>query len=250
MTINADKILALKTDRTVYKDRDTVLKVFDRDYSKSDIIYEALNQSVVEEAGLNVPKVLEVIQPDGKWAIRSEFIKGKTMEQLMRENPDKTDEYLEQLLDIQLLIHSKESRLLTDMKDEMNRLVWRSSFDATTRYALHTRLSAMRNYNKICHGQFCPANIIIDESGKPYILDWAHASRGNASADAALTFILLTLQNNAELAKKYFVRFCEKSGIDQKYLKLWLPIVAAAQMEEETLTNRELLLQWIDFVNY
>jgi hypothetical protein len=33
--------------------------------------------------------VLEVMKLDGKWAIRSEYIPGKTLKQLMDENPDK-----------------------------------------------------------------------------------------------------------------------------------------------------------------
>lgn len=250
MSINADKILALKTDKTVYKDRDTVLKVFDRNYSKSDIIYEALNQSVVEEAGLSVPKVLEITQMDGKWSIRSEFIPGKTLERLMQENPEKQDEYLEQFVDIQQSIHEKETRLLSSMKDEMNRIILGSDLDATVRYELHTRLAGMSNLNKICHGEFYPTNIIIRDDGTPFILDWGHASKGNASADAAQTFLLLQKEGKAELAEKYLELFTEKSGIDPKYAQMWIPIVAASTAAEETAANRAFLMQWVDFLKY
>ena len=250
MSINADKILALKTDKTVYKDRDTVLKVFDQNYSKSDIIYEALNQSVVEEAGLNVPKVLEITQLDGKWSIRSEFIPGKTLERLMQENPEKYDDYLEQFVDIQQSIHQKETRLLSNMKDEMNRIILGSDMDATVRYELHTRLAAMSNLNKICHGEFYPTNIIIRDDGVPFILDWGHASKGNASADAAQTFLLLQKESKTEAADKYLKLFAEKSGIDLKYVHKWIPIVAASAAVEENRENREFLLQWVDFIKF
>ncbi len=250
MSINADKILALKTDKTVYKDRDTVLKVFDRNYSKSEIIYEALNQSVVEEAGLNVPKVLEITRLDGKWSIRSEFIPGKTLERLMQENPEKHDEYLEQFVDIQQSIHEKENRLLSSMKDEMNLAILGSAMDATVRYELHTRLAAMSNLNKICHGEFYPTNIIIRDDGTPFILDWRHASKGNASADAAQTFLLLQKEGKAATADQYLQLFSEKSGIDLAYVHRWIPIVAASQAAEENSANREFLLQWVDFLKY
>ena len=84
-----DKIIAVRTGKTIYKDEDRAVKVFDSDYSKSDILNEALNQARIEETGLNIPKILGVNMIDGKWAIVSEFIKGKTMAQLMAENPDK-----------------------------------------------------------------------------------------------------------------------------------------------------------------
>jgi hypothetical protein len=52
MSINADKIIAVRANKAVYRDGDTVLKVFNEDFSKSDILNEALNQSRIEEAGL------------------------------------------------------------------------------------------------------------------------------------------------------------------------------------------------------
>ena len=80
-----DKIIAVRTGKTVYRDGDNCVKVFDKDYSKSDVLNEALNQARVEETGLNIPKIKEVTMIDGKWAIVSEFIPGKTLARLMEE---------------------------------------------------------------------------------------------------------------------------------------------------------------------
>jgi|GEM_PF-5525917 len=44
-----DKVIAVRTSKTVYKDEDRAIKVFDADYKKSDILNEALNQARVEE---------------------------------------------------------------------------------------------------------------------------------------------------------------------------------------------------------
>jgi thiamine kinase-like enzyme len=67
----------------------------------------------------------------------------------------------------------------------MNRNISESSCDATTRYDLHTRLEAMPKGTKLCHGDFNPSNIIITKNDVPYIIDWSHATMGNASADVA-----------------------------------------------------------------
>ena len=182
-----DKIIAVRTGKTVYKDGGHVIKVFENGYSKADILNEALNQARIEETGLNIPKILGVTTEDGKWAIISEYISGKTLSQLMEESPDKADEYLERFVDIQAEIHSKKSPLLTKLKDKMNRKIDMADIDAATRYDLHTRLEGMPRHDKVCHGDFNPSNVIITDSGKPYIIDWAHATRGNASADAART---------------------------------------------------------------
>ena len=58
MSIQADRMIAVRTGKTVYRDGETVLKVFDSDYSKADILNEALNQARIEETGLNIPKIL------------------------------------------------------------------------------------------------------------------------------------------------------------------------------------------------
>ena len=245
-----DKIIAVRTGKTIYKDEDRAVKVFDSDYSKSDILNEALNQARIEETGLNIPKILGVNMIDGKWAIVSEFIKGKTMAQLMAENPDKFDEYLEQFVDIQMSIHEMKAPLLTKLKDKMNRKISQADIDATTRYELHTRLEGMPKHNKVCHGDFNPSNIIITDEGVPYILDWSHATQGNASADVARTYLLFWLDGNIEGAKKYMELFCKKSDTAKQYIEKWLPIVAASQSVKGNAKEREFLLSWVDVVDY
>ena len=245
-----DKIIAVRTGKTIYKDEDRAVKVFDSDYSKADILNEALNQARIEETGLNIPKILGVNMIDGKWAIVSEFIKGKTMAQLMAENPDKFDEYLEQFVDIQMGIHEMKAPLLTKLKDKMNRKISQADIDATTRYELHTRLEGMPKHNKVCHGDFNPSNIIINEEGVPYIIDWSHATQGNASADVARTYLLFWLKGDIEGAKKYLDLFCKKSDTAKQYIQKWLPIVAASQSVKGNEKEREFLLSWVNVVDY
>ena len=245
-----DKIIAVRNDKTVYRDGERVIKVFNEGYSKSDILNEALNQARIEETGLNIPKILEVTMVDGKWAIVSEFIKGKTLAQLMEENPDKKDEYIELLVDLQIEVHSKVSPLLNKLKDKMNRKISISELDATTRYDLHTRLEGMPKHNKVCHGDFNPSNIIITADGTPYVLDWAHVTQGNASADAARTYLLFCLNGEKEIGDKYLDLFCKKSDTAKQYVQKWMPIVAASQSVKGNEIEREFLLSWVDVVDY
>ena len=245
-----DKVIAVRTSKTVYKDEDRAIKVFDADYKKSDILNEALNQARVEETGLPIPKLLEVGVVDGKWAIVSEFIKGKTLARLMDENPDKIDEYMNLFVDIQLDIHSRKAPLLNKLKDKMNRKISETDLDATTRYELHTRLEGMPKHNKVCHGDFRPSNVIVGEDGVNYIIDWAHATQGNASADAARTYLVFYLKGEEELAEKYLDLFCQKSDTAKQYVQKWLPIVAASQSVKRNPEEKELLTRWLDVVDY
>ena len=245
-----NNIIATRKNKVIYRDGGKTIKVFDENYSKADILNEALNQARIEETGLNIPKLLGVNMIDGKWAIVNEYIEGKTLSSLMEENPEKKDEYIELLVDLQMLVHEKRSPLLTKLKDKMNRKISLSSLDATTRYELHTRLEGMPKHNKVCHGDFNPSNIIITDDGTAYILDWSHATQGNASADVARTYLLFCLNGDKDGAEKYLNLFCKKSDTAKQYVQKWMPIVAASQSVKGNEEEREFLLSWTDVVDY
>ena len=168
----------------------------------------------------------------------------------MEEDPDNKKKYLERLVDIQLEVQSKTCPLLNKLKDKMNRKISQSDLDATTRYDLHTRLEGMPKHNKVCHGDFNPSNIIITPDDKAYIIDWSHATQGNASADAARTYLLFWLNGDIDGAKEYLDLFCRKSNTAKQYVQKWMPIVAASQSVKGNAEEREFLLSWVDVVDY
>lgn len=245
-----DNVISVRLHKTIYRDGDKCIKVFDSDYSKADVLNEALNQARIEETGLNIPKILEVTRIDGKWAIVLEYIEGKTLAELMEEDSENTDKYLELLVDLQIEVQSKTCGQLQKLKDKMNRKISESSLDATTRYELHTRLEGMPKHKKVCHGDFNPSNIIITADGTPYIIDWNHATQGNASADIARTYLLFCLEGKTEVANKYLDLFCKKSDTAKQYVQKWMPIVAASQSVKGKSREREFLLRWVDVVDY
>lgn len=248
--MNFDRVIAVRNTKTIYRDGDRCIKVFNKEYSKQDVLNEALNQARVEETGLKIPKILEVLTIDGKWAIVSEFVKGKTLQRLMDENPDKKDEYLQMFVDLQLQMHAKTNPLLNKLKDKMQRKIESADLDANTRYDLCTRLESMPKHNKLCHGDYNPSNIIITDDGEAYILDWSHATQGNASADAARTYLLFWLQGDIEGAKKYLDLFCKMSNTPKQYVQKWMPIVAASQSVKGNQKEREFLLSWAQVVDF
>ena len=245
-----DRVLAVRNNKTIYRDGDDCVKVFGDDFAKDDVLAEALNQARVEHTGLNIPKIKAVTMIDGKWAIVSEYIKGKTLDRLMAENPDKKHEYMEMFVDLQIKVQSCTCPLLPKLKGKMSRKISQADLDATTRYDLHTRLEGMPKHNKLCHGDFNPGNIIITDDGTPYILDWSHATQGNASADVARTYLLFWLNGDIDGAEEYLDLFCAKSGTDKQYVQKWMPIVAASQSVKGNAKEREFLLGWANVVDY
>jgi len=250
MNMKLDQIIAERAHKVIYRDGDRCIKVFDKNFSKADVINEALNQARIESTGINCPGIQEITTIDGKWAIVYDFIEGKTLAQLMQEEPEKMDEYLELLVDLQIDMHKHKCPLLNKLKDKMNRKISEADLDATTRYDLHTRLEGMPKHHKVCHGDFNPSNIIISPDGTPFIIDWSHATQGNASADVARTYLLFWLYGEIETAKKYLELFCKKSDTAIQYVQKWMPIVAASQSVKGNAHEREFLLSWASVVDY
>ena len=251
MEYNLTQPIAERKTKTVYRDGNKTIKLFIENYSKAAILNEALIQARVEEkTDLNMSRLLEVTKIENRWALVTEFIEGTPLDVLMREHPERQEEYLNLFVNIQLEIMSKRVPTLNRLKDKYRRKLAEADIDDTTRYELLQRLEGTKNHDKLCHGDFNPSNVIINENGEYSIIDWAHATQGNASADVAKTFLLFSLNGQTELAERYLDLFTEKSGIERRVIQSWIPIVAAVQLKKGGAENREFLEKWIDVVDY
>lgn len=246
------QIIFSRADKEIFRDGDKLIKEFSANYSKAEILNEALNHARVEETGLNVPKLRAVQVVDGKWAIVLDHVEGKTLQGLMDENPEKEDEYLNFFVDLQRMVFSNKVPNLNKLKDKMQARISLTNpiLEATTRYDLHTRLDSMPKHTNLLHGDFNPTNIIITSDGTPYIIDWAHATQGNAAADAARTYLRFCLADDKETADLYLELYCKKSDTARQYVQKWLPIVAASQLVKNKPAEKELLMSWANVVDY
>lgn len=248
--LSKKNLVSSRTTAEVYKVDGKAIKVFNENHPVSEVLNEALNTARVQETGVNIPKILEVSKIDDKWAISTEFIEGKTLAQLMEENPKDWKKYIDQMVDLQIDINNRRCPLLNRLKEKMTRQIQElSELNDATRYELLTRLEGMPKHVKLCHGDFNPSNIIIGDDGTVYILDWVHATQGNASADVARTYLLLMLQSE-EKAEYYLDSFCKKTNTAKQYVQRWLPIVAAAQLTKKRPEEKELLMKWLDVAEY
>jgi thiamine kinase-like enzyme len=167
-----------------------------------------------------------------------------------KDNEQQQQQYLERFVDIQLDMHRHSATRLPLLIEKMERKIKASSLDATTRYEILGRLASMPKHTKLCHGDFNPSNIVITEKDEAYIIDWCHATQGNASADAAHTYMLFWLAGNVELAEDYLTLFCKKSDTAVQYVEKWLSIVAASQLSKAKPEDKGLLLSWANVVEY
>ncbi len=231
-----------------------ITKVFDHKfYDGSFAMKEAMYQQYAYESKISVPEVYEVFRVGDDWAFSSQEIKGKTLAQMMKEDPENKKKYVVELvkIHIQLLSRLSSNLMLPKLKDKLNAYISDSGLSSSTRYDLHVKLEKMPNHYKFCHGDFYPQNIIFDESGKYYILDWAHVTRGNASADAAMTYLLFLLDGDEKSASTYLKEFCKKTYTNANYVQQWISVCSAARLKAvQDEAQKKLLLDNIDVVEY
>lgn len=240
--------------KAVYKDGEQVKKVFDPKYLKSDVLYEALNTARVEDTGLDIPRILNVSVENGSWVITSELAKGITLTELIRQHPENLDAYVEAMVDYQIAFNKKTNPLLLKLKDKLARQIEETDMNSNIKYELSTRLEGLPKHNKLCHGDYCPDNILVETDTDNQItaitaVDWVHATQGNASADVANTYLMLKLVDE-NFAAKYITAFCKKTDTDKRYVNKWLPIVAAARLTKNKPAEKAMLEEMVDVCDY
>lgn len=249
MNLEEKTLIVKRHYKEVYECDDSIIKVFEKSHPKAAVFNEALNTVRVEESGLDIPKLKEVTQIDGKWSLVIEKKAGNTLEEMMKDRAN-LERYMEDFVDLQLTMHGKVVPSLGKLKDKLSKQInGLKDLDATQRYELLTRLESMPKHNKLCHGDFNPSNVIVAKNGKMSIIDWAHATQGNASADAAMTYLLFALKDQ-EAADIYLKIFCKKSDTAKQYVQQWLPIVAASQLDKDNELEKDFLMKWIDVMDY
>lgn len=246
---DSKQVVVERHNKVVHVDGGRIVKVFKAEKPASDVFNEALNLARVTEAGVRVPKVLEVSQvADGAWALSTEYVPGVTMRSLM--DAAEGDEYtklLEQFVDFQLEIQGTPApELLKDQKTKIANMVGKvKEIDPSVRYDLQMRADRMAPGRSICHGDFNPSNVIVAEDGTLYACDWTHVTRGLAEADAAMTYILFKMYHEAH-AEEYLDLFSKKADVPKQKIHYWVPVMAAAELSRNRKDSEEFLRGQVD----
>ncbi len=242
------KIIRERNNKVVYDCGDTVVKVFNGTKPAADIFNEVLNLARAEQAGIDVPELVEASKYEGSWAIATKKVAGKTMREIGDEDASKRGELTERFVDLQLDIHKHANPLIVHQKDKYTRMINAAGeiLDENARYDLLMRLDGMPNKHEICHGDFVPSNVIVREDGTCCVCDWTHTTQGDGVADCAASYLHFKMRGADEFAENYVNTYCEKAGIARERVNLWLPIIAAAELSRGRAVEKDFLLAHVD----
>jgi RIO-like serine/threonine protein kinase len=243
-----DRVIAVRNNKTVFRDGRRCVKIFSADFSKANVFAEALNHVKVEECIDYVPKLLEVIRHERNWAIVYDFIKGKTVLQWMEDEPEALSDQVEYFVNCQMQVHQIKEKNLAKMKDAFFDAILTAPVSPSLRYLLHKELEQMHFSSVLCHADFVPSNVIIGEDTKPVVIDWASVLSGEPLADAAITYLLLKIRGWDAFAEEYRRRYVEKARKNESELEEWLPFAAVFLMNSTNEAERNALLPYVKII--
>lgn len=172
-----------------------------------------------------------------------EYIHGTTFGDLLLENRNQAEYYMNFSFDIQLKLHEKTVQGLESMTLKLRRQMETVSLlSVPQKSKLIARLDSIVYDPKLCHGDFHLFNVLMQDNDKAVIIYWVDSSVGDVRADVYRTYLLYS-QNYQDLADMYLQQYCRKSKLSPEEIMQWAPIIADARLEENvSLENIERLL--------
>ena len=237
-----------------------ILKLY-RNWCPSDWVdYEARIARAVYEAGIPAPEAGEIVELDGRRGLIYERLEGISMLQDMNAHPWMLWKHARSLAELQAGIHQKTIAGLPSYKDRL-----RYDIDETSqlteelRRKVQTMLDALPDGRNICHGDYHPANILLAKDG-PVVIDWMTACSGSPWTDVARTRLILNI--GAKAARKqvsllirmairiyhdiYMNRYRTLNFSNADELDRWMPVIAAARLNENIRPEREALIKMVE----
>jgi aminoglycoside phosphotransferase (APT) family kinase protein len=234
--------------------RPLILRLYRGSYQPSTTVEEAALQRFVAERGYPAPRPLAVEPADGPlgWPFMvMERAPGVTMLDRMGGNPVAAFRSARRMADLQVALHRlpvegcplpSDGALVDRDLAFIAEMIARYGVDLTEemREALgwleaHKGIVADEDV-ALCHHDFHPLNIMVDDAGRVAVIDWPGAALGDRHSDIAGTLVLLrtapvdspslrerlmTRFGRDVFCRLYLRRYAGQLAIDPERLRYW-----------------------------
>jgi len=222
---------------------DQILKLYFEQFGSDIATYEQQIHQAIYNAGLRVPAVGEIVEIEGKFGLSYKKIEGNSMSDKLK--PWNIVAQGQKLAELHAEMHANPfQQKIPNLKDRLKfKINDAAHLPKDLREAALNTIKTLPDGNKLCHGDFHPANIMFC-ANEPIIIDWLDASVGSPMADVARTSILTlgyATQVSAPLInrlvihalhKVYLRRYFQlRPGGEDEYQR-WFPVIAAARLNE------------------
>lgn len=200
------------------------------------------------QAGVSRQQPHEMLTVDGHDAIIYDYLEGRVLVDVMKENMPAALRYFRMMADCHARILGGTSDSLRRLKDGLGHAIAHAPhISEAQRAQLIKGLDALLDGDHVLHGDLHPMNIIINGNTLEAI-DWMTACRGDPAADICRTWLMLKFPGQSEtpsLPEKfmnfaisvlagnaYLRRVLKVTGVQKAEVIRWLPFVAAGRLCE------------------
>ena len=239
--------------------KDQILKLYRPEMPCGWIADEARVGRIVAEAGLAVPSVGDVIELEGRLGIIYERIVGPSMLDELVRRPWTIFRSARQFAEVHAAMHACQRPELPSLRESLTRAIrYAPALPEATRTLASAALQRLPDGNAICHGDYHPDNLIASPRGA-IVIDWMTGTHGNPAADVARTVLLFqtaVLPEGVSAIKRVMTQIFRRAFLAaylRAYRRLrpisaadiarWLPILAAARLNERIAAEEAALLR-------
>jgi len=227
-------------------DEEYILKLFHDWFELEDIEYELRIARATSASGVKSPMVVKQVQVQGRNGLVYERVEGVSMLGMFQLQPWKVAHYGKLLAMLHTEMHERTAEVdIPGQQASLERKIRRAeALPLLVRTSLLNSLASMPSGDRVCHGDFHPANVLM-EGKEATVIDWIDASRGNPLADVARTSIItLGAVSSSQVPNpvlKIFVKVFHSAYLEQYFhlrpggedeYRRWLPILAGARLSE------------------
>ena len=241
-------------------DNGHILKLYRDWWPSSAVEDEARIARAVHQSGIPCPAAGEIIELNGRRGLIYERVEGVSMLREMNAHPWTIFQHARSLADLHVKIHNQSIAGLPSYKDHLWYDISKGEhLTEDLRKKLLDRLKALPDGKQLCHGDYHPGNVVITKEG-PIVIDWLTACSGSPWMDVARTSMILKVGVKAAgkqvssivrilillFYRTYLNRYRGLLPDTHHELNRWLPVIAAARLNENIVPEREALIQMIE----
>ncbi|MGK8828653.1 aminoglycoside phosphotransferase family protein [Bacillus paranthracis] len=241
--MNLDNLIAKGNTAEIYLYDNKIVKLFKDYLPDTESMNEAKKQKYAYSCGLPVPNVFEVTKMQNRQAIIMEYVKGDSIGDLLLNNLNEAERYINICVNEQKKIHAicMNTDEIESMRVRLERQIKSvHKVDEKQKGKILDKLHSIKFEPRLCHGDFHPFNLILNNK-KANIIDWVDASAGDLRADVFRTYLLYS-QYLVELAEMYLQIYCSNTDLTRDEIFQWAPIISVARFTEKVSPQNEVYL--------
>jgi aminoglycoside phosphotransferase (APT) family kinase protein len=212
---------------------------------------------VVMKAQVGAPPVVGLVTVKGRRGVIYGRVKGASMLEQIQRRPWTSARLAQVFGRLHAAMHTVQRPELPPVHDSLRTAIAQApNLPQDLRAACLARLEMLPKGTAVCHGDYHPDNLILTDS-EPVVIDWVTAGCGNPDADVARTVLLLRLGEplglglvqrglirllRRQVLRSYLSAYRTDRSCPDEAIAAWMPVVAAARLHEQILSEREQLL--------